>query len=108
MPITGKLQASSAPQMAGSQQGQLTSAQEKNVSRSEGYLGLPFHASQGDAQQHCHSDDPDDSDVIGGVHDKGIVLLRKGNYLQHGNNPLPYQTTVFSVSYRSHCLSVVQ
>lgn len=103
MPVFGELQASSAPQMPGCQQGQLLSAQEKNVSRSEGYLGLPFHASQGDAQQHRHSDDPNDSDVIGGVHDEGIVLLEKGNYSQHGNNPLPYQTTVFSTCCSSHC-----
>lgn len=76
------------------------------MSRSECYLGLPLHASQGDAQQHCHSDDPNDSDVIGGVHDKGIVLLGKENDSQRGNNPLPYQTTVFSMSFSSHCLII--
>lgn len=97
MPIFGELE---APQMPGGQQEQ-RSTQEKNVSRSEGYLGLPFHASQGDAQQHRHSDDPNDSDVIGGVHDEGIVLLGKGNCSQCRNNPLPYQTTAFSLSFSS-------
>lgn len=76
------------------------------MSRSECYLGLPLHASQGDAQQHRHSDDPNDSDVIGGVHDEGIVLLGKENDSQSGNNPLPYQTTVFSMSFSSHCLII--
>lgn len=104
MLIFAELQVSSASQMPDGQQGELLSGQEKNVSRSEGYLGLPFHASQGDAQQHCHSDDPNDSDVIGGVHDEGIVLLGKGNYSQCGNNALPYQTTGFSMSFSSHCL----
>lgn len=106
MPSFEELQVSSAPQMPHGQQGQLLSGQEKNVSRSEGYLGLPFHASQGDAQQHRHSDDPNDSDIIGGVHDERIVLLGKGNYSQCGNNFLPYPTTVFSMSFSSHCLII--
>lgn len=106
MPVFGELQASSAPQMPGGQQGQLLADQRNNVSRSECYLGLPLHASQGDAQQHRHSDDPNDSDVIGGVHDKGIVLLGKENDSQCGNKPVPYQTTVFSMSFSSHCLII--
>lgn len=57
--------------------------------RSERYLGLPLHAGQGDAQQHRHGDDPDDADVIGGVHDEGVVLLGRGNHPQRGNNPYP-------------------
>lgn len=43
------------------------------------HLGLPFHASQGDGQQHGDSDHADDADVISGVRDGGAVLLGEGN-----------------------------
>jgi len=74
--------------------------------RSERYLGLPLHASQGDAQQHRHGDDPDDADVVGGVHDEGVVLLGRGNRPQCRNRPFPYQTTGLAASFSSRWLIV--
>lgn len=42
------------------------------------YLGLPLHASQGDAQQHSDRDHTDNADVIDGVHNGCVMLLVGG------------------------------
>lgn len=47
------------------------------VNTRKSHLGLPRHASHGDGQQTCDSDDADDADVVGFVHHDSSTFLRK-------------------------------